>query len=182
MIPVTPVTQVSDKDGMTLLYIPAGEFVMGSNDGPDNEKPQHTVYLDAFWIDRTEVTNALYARCVTAGACQASSSAESARAGNYGKTQSDNYPVVYVDWNDAKTYCRWAGRRLPTEAEWEKAARGTDGRIYPWGNQALEKVQLNYTACGHNLRFYTRRCHARTLLSGIQADRDCWIPVKSMRE
>ncbi len=145
MIPVTPVTQVSDKDGMTLLYVPAGEFTMGNNSGNANEKPEHKVYLDAFWIDQTEVTNAMYAKCVKAGACQAPSSTKSyTRDSYYGNPQFDTYPVVYVAWNDAKQYCTWAGRRLPTEAQWEKAARGTDGRIYPWGDQAPDKTRLNY--------------------------------------
>jgi eukaryotic-like serine/threonine-protein kinase len=138
-------TQVSAKDGMTLLYVPAGEFTMGSNDGKANEKPPHTVYLDAFWIDQTEVTNAMYAQCVRAGACQApASTASSTRASYYGTTQFDNYPVVYVSWNDAQQYCQWAGGDLLTEAQWEKAARGTDGRLYPWGNQALDTSRLNF--------------------------------------
>jgi formylglycine-generating enzyme required for sulfatase activity len=115
-------TQVSGKDGMTLLYVPAGEFKMGaaSSDTQANsdEKPQHTVYLDAFWIDQTEVTNAMYAKCEKAGVCRAPS------AGYYGDPKFDNAPVTSVDWNDATAYCQWAGRNLPTEAQWEKAARG----------------------------------------------------------
>lgn len=124
-------TEVSEKDGMVLLYVPEGEFTMGSNDGETDEKPLHTVRLDAFWIDKTEVTNAMYALCVKAGACQPPF---------FGLPNSsyDNYPVVYVSWNDATDYCGWAGRRLLTEAEWEKAARGTDGRKYPWGNDAAK--------------------------------------------
>jgi formylglycine-generating enzyme required for sulfatase activity len=141
-------TQVSGKDGMTLLYVPAGEFKMGAADSdsqanPD-EKPQHTVYLDAFYIDQTEVTNAMYAKCVKAGVCRAPLSARSHVTDRYGNSQFDTYPVVYVDWNDAKQYCEWAGRRLPTEAEWEKAARGDDQRTYPWGNQAPDMTRLNY--------------------------------------
>jgi formylglycine-generating enzyme required for sulfatase activity len=141
-------TQVSDKDGMTLLYVPAGEFKMGAADSdsqakPD-EKPQHTVYLDAFYIDQTEVTNAMYAKCVKAGVCRAPLSARYPVPDRYGNPQFDNYPVVYVDWNDAQQYCEWAGRRLPTEAEWEKAARGDDQRTYPWGNQTPDMTRLNY--------------------------------------
>ena len=90
-------------------------------DANPNEKPQHTVYLDAFWIDQTEVTNAMYQKCVTSGKCTWSSA-----------TKGDNYPVVNVTWTDAQAYCAWAGRQLPSEAQWEKAARSTDGRIYPW--------------------------------------------------
>lgn len=138
-------TQISDIDGMKLLYVPAGEFTMGSNDGEADEKPPHQVYLDAFRIDQTEVTNAMYAKCVKAGACQAPSSTQSYTHDRYyGTTQFANYPVVYVSWDDAQKYCKWAGGDLPTEAQWEKAARGTDGRLYPWGNDAPDKTRLNY--------------------------------------
>ncbi|HEY9075089.1 MAG TPA: bifunctional serine/threonine-protein kinase/formylglycine-generating enzyme family protein [Anaerolineaceae bacterium] len=145
---------VSPKDGMTLLYVSAGEFMMGSADADkgavDNEKPQHSVTLDAFWIDKTEVTNAMYARCVAAGACAAPNRMNSNRRSSYyGDSSFANYPVIYVNWNQAKAYCEWAGRRLPTEAEWEKAARGTDGRIYPWGNIFPDSILLNF---GENIR------------------------------
>jgi formylglycine-generating enzyme required for sulfatase activity len=145
MIPVTPVTQVSAKDGMTLLYVSAREFTMGSNDGDSDEKPQHTVYLGAFWIDQTEVTNAMYAKCVKASACQAPSSTKSVTHDSYyGNAQFDSYPVVNVSWNDATAYCQWAGRDLPTEAQWEKAARGDDQRTYPWGLETPEANRLNF--------------------------------------
>ncbi len=125
-------TRVRDKDGSVMVYVPAGEFTMGSReDDPDalgDERPQHTVYLSAFWIDQTEVTNEQYGRCVAAGACQASPYADR------GPFNDPDYPVVGVSWHDAKAYCQWVGRRLPTEAQWEKAARGTDGRTYPWGD------------------------------------------------
>ena len=138
-------TQISDKDGMAMLYIPAGDFSMGSNNGEADEKPVHKVNLDAYWIDSTKVTNAMYAKCVSAGVCQEPSNKNSNTHSNYyGNSQFDNYPVIYVDWNMAKTYCKWRGDRLPTEAEWEKAARGTDGRTYPWGNDAPNKDLLNY--------------------------------------
>ena len=120
----TPVTSVSPIDGMTLVYVPAGEFIMGSNNGDIDEKPERTVYLDAFWIDRTEVTQGMYSKC-TAGGCTKPTCVNGG----------DDHPVVCVVWDNAKAYCEWAGRRLPTGAEWEKAARGTDGRIYPWGNE-----------------------------------------------
>jgi eukaryotic-like serine/threonine-protein kinase len=130
-------TQISDKDGMLMVYVPQGEFTMGSNVGDADQKPAHTVYLDAYWIDRTEVTNAMYAKCVAAGQCQEHSKSNSSTYSSYyGNSTYADFPVIYVDWNDASAYCAWAGGRLPSEAEWEKAARGTDGRLYPWGNAA----------------------------------------------
>jgi formylglycine-generating enzyme required for sulfatase activity len=123
------------KDDMTLLYIPAGEFRMGSESRRSNERPLHTVNLHAYWIDKTEVTNAMYAKCEDVGVCNQPSQINSAiRNRYYGNAQFDNYPVIFVSWHDANDYCLWVGRRLPTEAEWEKAARGTSQAIYPWGS------------------------------------------------
>ena len=138
---------VSPKDDMVMMYVPSGEFVMGSKDtdgdlildgflaSRDDEKPQHTVLLDAFWIDRTEVTNAQYARCVAQGACKEPNNKSSfTRDFYFDNPEFSEYPVIFVSWQDAVTYCTWAGRRLATEAEWEKAARGLDtAHIYPWG-------------------------------------------------
>ena len=95
--------------------------MMGSNNGED-EKPAHKVYLDASWIDETEVTNALYDQCVRDGKCQPPEFSRSAKRDYYyGNSEFDNYPVILVSWNDAYTYCAWVNRRLLTEAEWEKA-------------------------------------------------------------
>jgi len=120
-----------------MVYVLPGEFIMGS-DEKENERPVHTIYLDAFYIDKTEVTNEQYRACVEAGACNAPSDITYYDNADYAK-----HPVVYVNWDDADAYCRWAGKRLPTEAEWEKAARGTGGWIYPWGN-AFDKSKLNF--------------------------------------
>jgi len=121
-------TSISPVDGMTMVYVPAGEFQMGS------EEDFHTVHLDAYRIDQTEVTNVMYTKCVQAGGCSPPITNESFfRNSYYGNPEFDQFPVVSVSWDSAARYCEWANRRLPTEAEWEKAARGTDGRTYPWG-------------------------------------------------
>jgi len=136
-------TWTSPVDGMELVYIPAGDFQMGCdpehNGGYDcydeDELPLHTVYLDAYYIDKTEVTNAQYAMCVADGACDIPEDTSSVnRNTDYGLSSYDNYPVINVSWQDASDYCSWAGRELPTEAQWEKAARGESVRAYPWGD------------------------------------------------
>ncbi len=138
---------MTSEDGATLVYVPAGEFIMGSDDGKADEKPVHKVYLDAFWIGETEVTNKRYEACVNQGTCSPPASFSSYnQKGYYGYPQFINYPVLYVSWDQAKTYCTWAGGRLPTEAEWEKAARGTEGQTYPWGNATPNNNLLNYNS------------------------------------
>ncbi len=138
-------TQVSAADGMMMVYVPAGDFSMGSLVGTADEQPVHTVYLDAYWMDRTEVTNEMYNLCVQAGACLRPLKFHSnTHSGYYFDAQYANYPVIALKWSSAETYCAWAGRRLPTEAEWEKAARGTDGRTYPWGNGSPSSGLLNF--------------------------------------
>jgi formylglycine-generating enzyme required for sulfatase activity len=123
---------------MTLVFVPAGQFTMGSDpsetDSDPTETPLRTISLSAFWIDQTEVTNGMYAVCVLEGECTAPYLGISlTRPDYYTNLAFAEHPVVNVTWIQAAEYCAWAGRRLPTEAEWEKAARGPDGRTYPWG-------------------------------------------------
>jgi formylglycine-generating enzyme required for sulfatase activity len=117
------------KDGTPLILIPAGPFLMGSNDGLPNERPEHTVTLSAYYIDQFEVTAGRYQKFIESAKRNVPPTWDDEAA----QTLSD-YPAVGMSWTDAAAYCKWAGRRLPTEAEWEKAARGTDGRRYPWGH------------------------------------------------
>jgi formylglycine-generating enzyme required for sulfatase activity len=126
-----PVQTRPSVKGGEMVRVPAGEFTMGSKGGHSDEKPEHRVYLEEFYIDKYEVTVAQYRACVEAGACTAPSTGQYY---NWGRSERENHPINGVDWDQAQAYCGWAGKRLPSEAEWEKAARGTDGRTYPWGN------------------------------------------------
>jgi len=137
-------TWTRPADGMVMVYVPAGEFQMGSEDGDNDEKPVHTVALDGFWLDRTEVTNAQYSQCVTADKCDPSGYAGDSRFNGM------DYPVMGVSWHDAVAYCEWAGSRLPTEAEWEYAARGPEELRYPWGN-TFDGTRLNF--CDKNCTY-----------------------------
>lgn len=123
-------------DGM--LLVPAGPFVMGADrGGEDDEHPAHTVTLPSFWLDRTEVTNAAYAECVAAKACEPSSASVAAHGKNpklEAKFHHPAQPVCGVSWDNATAYCAFRGKRLPHEAEFEKASRDTDGRRFPWGD------------------------------------------------
>lgn len=157
-------TWIRPTDRMTMVYVPAGEFQMGSTDAEVDaalelcdqyydscdriwfaqELPAHTVALHSFWFDRTEVTNAQYALCVAAGTCDPPAWSNSwTRESYYGNSVYDDFPVIGVSWEDATVYCEWAGARLPTEAEWEYAARGPERRIFPWGD-TFDGTRLNY--------------------------------------
>jgi serine/threonine-protein kinase len=174
-------TWMRPADGMVMVYVPEGNFLMGTDIQTivqdcishrlkdcqiqagivygetlylrryyefaelGDELPQHSVSLDGFWIDKLLVTNAQYTLCVQSGNCSPPYSYSSQTRNNYyGNSEFNNYPVIYVNWEDANKYCKWVGGRLPTEAEWEKAARGTDGRMYPWGNGKINSSLSNY--------------------------------------
>jgi formylglycine-generating enzyme required for sulfatase activity len=134
-----------------MVIVPEGSFTMGCTEGAghcmtgDLDVPPHPVWLSTFRIDRTEVTQSAYQRCVAAGAC--------VTPGNGFAPEHDGaLPVTNVSWDAALQYCLWAGKRLPTEAEWEKAARGTDERRYPWGDERPRCELANFEACGGKLR------------------------------
>ena len=155
-------------DEIVMVYVPAGEFQMGSTDAqvdealvlcnklPDIcvresfelEQPSHTVALDGFWIDRTEVTNAQYRRCVDASACEE----PEFWIVTYKDAARRDHPMVHVDWYEAESYCEWATARLPTEAEWEYAARGPEGRTFPWGDE-FDGARLNYCDANCSQRY-----------------------------
>lgn len=155
-------SQIANVGDHKMVLVPAGEFTMGGNAEDERVnclenfesqcqlswfmvvEPVHKVDLDAFYIDVYEVTNALYEVCEDQGVCDLPQSLSSNnRLDYYGNPEFGNYPVINVDWNQAKTYCEWRGARLPTEAEWEKAARGIDGRMYPWG-EGLDETLANF--------------------------------------
>ncbi len=129
--------EIVDARNIPMRYVPAGEFTMGSDDtGNLDTRPAHTVNVDAFYIDKYEVTNEMYDACVYAVECRRPLEVGSATRSTYfNNPVFAKYPVIFVNWKMAKAYCEWRGARLPTEAEWEKAARGTDARLYPWGNE-----------------------------------------------
>ena len=142
-LPVVPIkSRVAQPDGMVQVYVPAGKFMIGSDD-PDDKKsnPVHVVYLDAYWVDQTEVSRGMYNVCVRASGCPPIRKQHDPSIDDPAYSM---YPVIYIKWEYAQMYCHWAGRRLPTEAEWEKAARGTDGRLFPWGDSPPTIALANF--------------------------------------
>jgi formylglycine-generating enzyme required for sulfatase activity/predicted Ser/Thr protein kinase len=158
-------TRVREADGATMVYVPAGQFEMGSTTGDEDEEPVHTVTLDAFWLDQTEVSVEQFRRFVTATGYETRAEERGAswvwanevweelegvdwaHPRRLGRQATADHPVVHVSWDDAHVYCEWAGGRLPTEAEWEYAARGPENLNYPWGKE-FDGTRLNY--CDQN--------------------------------
>jgi formylglycine-generating enzyme required for sulfatase activity len=160
-------TWLRPTDGMIMAYVPAGTFQMGTNEiGPHvdhGESPQHAVTLDGFWIDQIEVTCAQYAAFLNVHGNRTANGGIAVRFGQgyvrieqvgqeyQSRPYAVSYPVVMVTWYGAEEYCQWVGARLPTEAEWEYAARGPDPVLYPWGNDAPTCDQANFGDCARNL-------------------------------
>lgn len=174
-----------------MVRVPAGPFLMGSDDGPEDEKPQHRVNLAEFFIDRTKVTNVQVAAFLNAVGVLG------ARGENYydrddndarihrrdGQWRADNghenHPVVEVSWPGALAYCNWAGKRLPTEAKWEKAARGTDGRKFPWGNEPPDGTRAHFGAGWNELRDVGIFAHGASPYGMLDAAGNGWEWVSS---
>ena len=164
-------TATDSANGQAEVLVPSGQFFMGCAGDMSHitcdldASPIHVVYLDAFYIDKTETTNVQYAACVAAGACAKPLSYESAlRRDYYTNPTYANYPVIQVDWDRANAYCRWVGKRLPSEAEWEKAARGTDLRWFPWGNDEPTCSRMNFAVLRDGL--WVQPCVGDTVAVG----------------
>ncbi|MGH7251465.1 MAG: formylglycine-generating enzyme family protein [Nitrospiraceae bacterium] len=150
MLALLAKTQASKEDPTEWVLVPAGEFEMGAEGGPadPDEAPKHRVFLDAFYIGKYEITNHQYHTFVKSAGHRPPENENPKfsiwRAGAMLDGVGE-LPVINVSWEDAAAYCKWAGGRLPTETEWEKAARGTDGRIYPWGNDPVTGNRSNFS-------------------------------------
>jgi formylglycine-generating enzyme required for sulfatase activity len=171
-----------EKNLEEMVLIPAGEFIMGGDEGTEcpkcttNRLPKHKVFLRSYYIDKYEVTNSQYKKCVDAKVCEP--------PGNivfYLNPEYSNHPVVNVNWHQAHTYCKWKGKRLPTEAEWEKAARGTDERIYVWGNEWNKNNCNNWNYEGEFLKYMANMNKNRgTLPVGIIEEDKSFYGVMDM--
>lgn len=143
-------TSLADVDGMVMVYVPEGDFFMGSPDGigESDEHPMNSFHLAGYWIDQIEVTNGMYGRCVAAGGCREPVKTSSvSHTYYYGNPEYDDYPVVNVSMYQAQEYCLWAGRTLPSEPHWERAARGESDYPYPWGYDEPDCALANYEGC-----------------------------------
>jgi formylglycine-generating enzyme required for sulfatase activity len=154
-------TLISNIDGMQLVYIPTGKFNMGSTSGNPDQAPIHPIQLDGYWLDRTEITNIMFANFLNTVGNKLEGGAnwlnpldpfvwDFEKDGIWQTYLGrENYPIVGVSWYGANAYCQWAGRRLPTEAQWEYAARDVDGRRFPWGNDSLSCDRARFSGCGN---------------------------------
>jgi formylglycine-generating enzyme required for sulfatase activity len=140
--------EIEDEKNIPMRLVPSGEFTMGNDTGDIESRPASLIYVETFYIDKYEVTNEMYSVCVFSGTCRLPRQSGSAtRSSYFNNPVYATYPVIYLDWKMAKTYCEWRGARLPTEAEWEKAARGADDmRAYPWGNN-FDCDFANHSGC-----------------------------------
>lgn len=141
-LPKRMTEEILTDDGVEMVFIPEGEFLMGRDEGDRNERPRHRVTLPAFYIDKYEVTISRYSKFLLTTQRRQPLHWDQSNITEFG-----NYPVIGVTWHDAAAYCQWAGKRLPTEAEWEKAARGTEGWRFPWGNEGATKHHANFDRC-----------------------------------
>ena len=138
--------KIEGKDGAPMIRVPEGEFLMGSNDGSRNERPEHMVRLDSYYIDQFEVTMERYQKFLD----ETNHDLPPLWDDYAALEEAKDRPAVGMAWDSAKVYCEWAGKRLPTEAEWEKGARGTDGRRYPWGHMQpfVDIARYNFGTTG----------------------------------
>lgn len=144
VVPTDLQSEIKDSKGVSMILVPAGEFIMGSDNNQEDEKFSHKLSLDSFYIDKYEVTNSFYRMCVDDGSCSEPHSERSyTRTSYYNDPDFGLFPVIYVDWNMAVNFCKWRDARLPYESEWEKAARGVDGKIFPWGD-TINRTNSNY--------------------------------------
>lgn len=197
-IPPTPTSTpgvgstIQGADGMILVYVPAGTFTMGNTSEKafiecqkfftdcyqtwfEDEKPPHQVIMDGFWIDQTEVTNIMYAKCVQDNDCSVPSSSISATHDSYYSDPAyANYPVINVNWEQANDYCTWANRQLPTEAQWEYAAKGPIGSSYPWGNDKPSCELANYRGCDRDTQMVGKLTSGKSWVGAYDLAGNVW--------
>jgi formylglycine-generating enzyme required for sulfatase activity len=162
-----------DPAGVEMMLVPVGEFTMGSEDGADDEKPSHPQIFDVpFWIDRTEVTRAMYAQCVAAGECTTTPEND--------YSTRDTQPINRVTWFQARDYCAWRGARLPTEAEWEYAARGPDNWGYPWGNEFVAENVVYGSNSGNVTADVGSKANGASWVGALDMSGNVWEWVSSL--